>query len=252
MFTFCIQKDIIRVEARDFAKDPADAIREEIHRRYANRVIPNVGLCISLLDILSTSEGAVMYGDGCYYYRTEFRLIIFRPYIGEAILAKVKSQSPEGIVVTVGFFDDILIPPTLLPDYSTFDHDRRSFFWLPSNPDDPSPRPSVKELLSAPEEEKLYLQRKDWVRVRVEEEHWDDTSPTSGKVKSAAVAAGAPGAQGAAQGAQGAQGGQEQQQAGKEEARTNGKPPYSLICSMAEDGTGVLDWWAEDEEGAEE
>lgn len=70
----------------------------------------------------------------------EFRLIVFRPYIGEAILGKVKSQSQEGIVgaslsfpvlraleralmhcasaVTVGFFDDIVIPPSLLPDYS--------------------------------------------------------------------------------------------------------------------------------------
>lgn len=34
------------------------------------QVIPNVGLCISLLDILSTTEGAVMYGDGCLYYRS--------------------------------------------------------------------------------------------------------------------------------------------------------------------------------------
>ena len=28
----------------------------------------------------------------------EFRMIMFRPYIGEAILGKVKSQGPEGIV----------------------------------------------------------------------------------------------------------------------------------------------------------
>lgn len=67
MFTFCIQKvsifflllcyssahslprppqkparpreqDTIRVEAKDFGKDPVAALREEIHRRYANKV----------------------------------------------------------------------------------------------------------------------------------------------------------------------------------------------------------------------
>lgn len=32
------EQDTIRVEARDFHKDPVDAIREEIHRRYANKV----------------------------------------------------------------------------------------------------------------------------------------------------------------------------------------------------------------------
>ncbi|GAA5994435.1 DNA-directed RNA polymerase III subunit RPC25 [Rhodotorula paludigena] len=238
MFTYCIQKDVIRVEPRDFHKDPAEAIREEIHRRYANRVIPNVGLCISLLDILSSSEGAVLYGDGCLYYRCEFRLVVFRPYIGEALVARVKSQSPDGIVVTLGFFDDIHIPPNLLADYTTFDHERRAFFWVPSDQSG-GPRPTVKELLSLDEEQKLYVSRKDWIRVRVEEEHWDDTSPTSGKVKTpATVAAGAPGA------------GQEGQQPVADQVRTNGKAPYSLICSMAEDGMGVLDWWADEGEEA--
>lgn len=36
--TLLPKQDTIRVEARDFHKDPVDAIREEIHRRYANKV----------------------------------------------------------------------------------------------------------------------------------------------------------------------------------------------------------------------
>lgn len=47
-----------------------------------SQVIPNVGLCISLLDILSASEGAVLYGDGCLYYKskshTALRALPFR------------------------------------------------------------------------------------------------------------------------------------------------------------------------------
>lgn len=31
-------QDTIRVQARDFGKDPAEAIKQEIHRRYANKV----------------------------------------------------------------------------------------------------------------------------------------------------------------------------------------------------------------------
>lgn len=30
-------QDTIRVQARDFGKDPAEAIKQEIHRRYANK-----------------------------------------------------------------------------------------------------------------------------------------------------------------------------------------------------------------------
>lgn len=31
-------QDTIKVEPKDFGKDPVDAIKEEIHRRYANKV----------------------------------------------------------------------------------------------------------------------------------------------------------------------------------------------------------------------
>lgn len=33
-------------------------------------MLPDVGLCISLLDILTSTEGAVLYGDGSYYYKS--------------------------------------------------------------------------------------------------------------------------------------------------------------------------------------
>ncbi|GAA6059858.1 hypothetical protein JCM10212_007063 [Sporobolomyces blumeae] len=281
MFTYCIQKDTIKVEPRDFSKDPAQAIQEEIHRRYANKVIPGVGLCISLLDILECTEGAVLYGDGNFYYQTEFRLVMFRPYIGEAIVGKVKSQSPEGIVVSLGFFDDILVPPSLLPDQCAFDQSRRSFFWLPVDSDDlDAPRLSSAELLHKADDEKLFVSKKDWVRIRVEEERFDDSGPSSANAKLGGVGGGGVGGGGGgggaaggmgkdggtagggggpggvagntAGGAGGPQGGEGEGHKGAHDARGLAKSPYSLICSMTEDGTGCLDWWAEDEPGADE
>ncbi|GAA5910688.1 DNA-directed RNA polymerase III subunit RPC25 [Sporobolomyces salmoneus] len=239
MFTYCIQKDTIRVEPRDFAKPPAEAIKEEIHRRYSNKVIPGVGLCISLLDILSCTEGAVLYGDGCFYYQTEFRLIMFRPYIGEAILGKVKSQGSEGIIVTLGFFDDILIPPTLLPDQCGFDGNLREYFWVPLDPESNNTKLSQQELHQIPTDQRLPISKRDWIRIRVEEELFDDTSPTSGAPASG-LANGAPA------GAGGDATGKEVGGAAK------GKSPYRLLCSMTEEGTGCIEWWAEAEPMAED
>jgi hypothetical protein len=68
-----------------------------------------------------------------------FELLTFRPFIGEIFLGKVQSISELGIkgrqaveqitqgsrlsdkspsIVTLGFFDDILIPPAQLPGYT--------------------------------------------------------------------------------------------------------------------------------------
>lgn len=247
MFTFCIQRDTIRVEPRDFGKEPAVAIKEEIHRRYANKVLPDVGLCISLLDILDASEGAVLYGDGCYYYKTEFRLIVFRPFVGEALVGSVRSQSELGITVSLGFFDDILIPPNLLPDHSAFDPKRQSFFWLPptsaspepgAESDEPTaavvaPPPTALELLKSPTSQRMYIEKRDFVKVRIEEEHWDDSGPLTGKAD-APLAVGEVAV-----------------------PKKAGKAPYRLIASMTEQGTGLLDWWdagdeEEEQEGEEE
>ncbi|SCV68036.1 BQ2448_157 [Microbotryum intermedium] len=282
MFTFCIQRDTIRVEPRDFGKDPVVAIREEIQRRYANKVLPEVGLVISLLDILDATEGAVLYGDGCYYYRcrsfrfatcslkepnvalivalhlppAEFRLIVFRPFVGEAFLARVSSQSEEGIKVTVGFFDDILIPPHFLPLDSAFDPSRRAYFFVPAIEDeqgqiDPNRVvPTSEDLRSLHSDDKLYIERKDWLRIRCEQELWHDVSPTNGKSNASAppttLGVGAATGPGGLVNGSGA-GGADPTAAGTL-AVERGRSPYSLICSIREQGLGVLEWWDQDDE----
>ncbi|KAK4046635.1 DNA-directed RNA polymerase III complex subunit Rpc25 [Microbotryomycetes sp. JL201] len=262
MFTFCIQRDTIRVEAREFGKPPGEAIRQEIERRYANKVIPNVGLCVALMDILDATEGAVLYGDGCLYYKCEFRLIMFRPFVGELIIAKVRSQNEQGIRLSIGFFDDILVPTSLLPEWSAFNPAKRAFFWIPEDPENPRPQPPTDaQLLSESDDNKLYIERHDHVRIRVAEEVWQDASPIGTKPPPA-VGTGAAADQSAAitksvgtGGGAGVQAGQGQAGAVGTAGQANGtsksseslaKAPYQLLCSMGEQGTGVIEWWAEE------
>ena len=129
----------------------------ELNKKYANRVLHDVGLCICTFDLSQAGEGKVRYGDGLLWYKglgihflivnlralnnflpVVFRMVVFRPFVSEVIVAKVKSSDQEGIrresaicvdglistltspdsVVTVGFFDDIYIPASYLPQPS--------------------------------------------------------------------------------------------------------------------------------------
>ena len=45
----------------------------------------------------------------------EFRMIVFRPFKGEVMLAKIRSSTPSGINLRTDFFDDIFIPYEELP-----------------------------------------------------------------------------------------------------------------------------------------
>lgn len=45
-----------------------------------------------------------------------FRFIVFRPLLGEVLVGKLRSCSLDGVHVSLGFFDDVLISPECLQE----------------------------------------------------------------------------------------------------------------------------------------
>lgn len=149
------------------------------------------------------------------------------------------------------------------------DPNRRSWFWVVPSEEPDEIRPTDEKLREADDDTKLFIEKRDWVRIRVEEEKWNDAGPTGGRYHHGAGAAGGGGAAAGGGGAAGAGvgggsgnapvppggGGGGGGDGGAPAADTSEMklhPPYALICSMAESGTGVLEWWAEEEEEEEE
>lgn len=52
---------------------------------------------MALFDILEYSGGYVHPGDGAAHYLVKFRLVVFRPFVGEVILGHVKTSESDGI-----------------------------------------------------------------------------------------------------------------------------------------------------------
>lgn len=106
-------QDKIPVHPSQFGLPPEQALINELNKKYANRVLHDVGLCICVFDIAEAGEGKVRYGDGFLWYTGQsqisvqgfrcdalivvFRLTVFRPFPTEVILAKVKSSDENGI-----------------------------------------------------------------------------------------------------------------------------------------------------------
>lgn len=58
----------------------------------------NVGLCIALYDIIEIKDSVILPGDGSSYTEVRFRYIVFRPFIDELIIGKIKSCSSDGVI----------------------------------------------------------------------------------------------------------------------------------------------------------
>ena len=73
MFILSEIEDTVKIVPNDFKKEDSGAITDVLNEKYANKVVQEVGLCICVHDILHTSEGFILYGDGCSYVKGKYQ-----------------------------------------------------------------------------------------------------------------------------------------------------------------------------------
>jgi len=87
MFVLCTLEDKLRVQPGDLGKPTLEAVTAEIERTYIDKVVPDLGLVITLY----VSGGYVFPSDGAAHFDTKFRLVVFKPFIGEVLVGKLKA-----------------------------------------------------------------------------------------------------------------------------------------------------------------
>ncbi|CDS00143.1 related to RPC25-DNA-direcred RNA polymerase III, 25 KD subunit [Sporisorium scitamineum] len=216
MFVLADIQDTISVHPSAFGQPSLTSISDQINVKYANKILVDVGLCISLFDILSCSEGKVRFGDGCLYHHVTFRLVVFRPFTQEVLTGNIKSSDESGIRITLGFFDDIYVPFHLIPKPCAFDHQERAWFWLY----EARTEQIAADPLLSQQDERMYLDTAEAVRFTVESDAFWDAEPGPGA---------APGTDSTAH---------HNHHTAKET-----RPHYSITASIAGSGLGLVSWW---------
>ncbi|TRY88382.1 hypothetical protein DNTS_018298 [Danionella cerebrum] len=134
MFVLVEMEDTVRTPPWGFHRQLNEAIEEELNKKLANKVVYNVGLCICLYDIIKLDDSFIFPGDGASHTK-----------------------------VTLGFFDDIIIPPESLQQPAKFDEGEQVWLW---------------EYETDEGTHDLYMDRGEEIRFRVTDELFIDTSPS--------------------------------------------------------------------------
>ncbi|KAF7653258.1 hypothetical protein LDENG_00085530 [Lucifuga dentata] len=187
--------------------------RNDRETRITAEVVYNVGLCICLYDITKLEDSYIFPGDGASHTKVHFRYVVFHPFLDEILVGKIKYSSQEGVYVTMGFFDDILIPPESLQQPAKFDEAEQVWLW---------------EYETDGGAHDLYMDQGEEIRFRVMDEVFVDTSPTGPA---------------SAQPANPAQPGQSTTPP-VEDSGEKKEAPYMLIGTICEPGLGLLSWWS--------
>ncbi|KAK6171402.1 hypothetical protein SNE40_019598 [Patella caerulea] len=205
MFVLSEMKDTVRIPPWEFKEETTDAIIEILNKKLANKVVYNVGLCIALWDLVKLEDSFIFPGDGASHTNVHFRYVVFRPFVDEILVGKIKGCSKEGVHVSMGFFDDILIPADALQHPARFDEEEQLWAWEYEVDEDTK--------------HQLFMDIGEEIRFRVVDESFVDTTPSgpdttnTDNVDSILTDPDLK------------------------------KPPYTITGSISESGLGCLSWW---------
>ena len=150
----------VKILPENLGKPRLEAITQEIESLYIDKVIKDLGLVITLYEIVSIEGGTVYPGEGSAHFKVEFRVVVFRPFVGEIIEGTLKKADKTGLYVDIGFFSDIFVPEHLMQEPSVFDEDEQLWVWMY-------------------EDAKMFMDLKEPVRIRIQGIKFPDQPRTS-------------------------------------------------------------------------
>ncbi|KAG0681161.1 DNA-directed RNA polymerase III subunit rpc25 [Pichia californica] len=159
MFQLTLISDLIRIPPHLFNLPRELSIKQELNVKHANKIIPKLGLVISIFDLIEYDTGLFRPGDGAMYVTVKCRLLVFKPFVGEIIQGWIEKCTADGIKLNIGFFNDIFIPKALLFENSHFSIDENAWIW------------------KMDEDTTLYLDVNEKINFRIEEEIFTNVKP---------------------------------------------------------------------------
>ncbi|KAJ1610544.1 RPB7 subunit of the RNA polymerase III [Cryptosporidium canis] len=108
--------------------DPLVILRKRINDKYLNKVVKNAGLMIYFIGFDDIGH-AEIDDDGGLLYSVTFKMIAFKPYIGEIIEGVVIGSDSTGLTVSLGFFNDVKIPCSDLREPKSIDSNTKLWSW---------------------------------------------------------------------------------------------------------------------------
>eukprot|EP00730_Choanoeca_flexa_P014167 TRINITY_DN6095_c0_g1_i1.p1 TRINITY_DN6095_c0_g1~~TRINITY_DN6095_c0_g1_i1.p1 ORF type:complete len:210 (+),score=58.98 TRINITY_DN6095_c0_g1_i1:150-779(+) len=209
MFRVAELKDIVRLKPKRFSANRVDALTLEINKKYANKVIYKLGLVICLFDIQEIQESHIFPGDGSAHVFVKFRLIVFRPFVGEYLQGVIEGSTSEHIKVSLNFFRDIFIPSHSMREDMSFDMNRQVWVWDYTDEDG--------------SQHKLDLAKGGSIAFKVMQEDFQDVAPATSRVGDAAAEAALTST--------------------ASPAAYRKQTPYMITGRIDEDGLGMTEWW---------
>jgi DNA-directed RNA polymerase subunit E' len=120
MFYLAEVEDYVRVEPKLFGLATAEAVKEQLKETYSDFQDKDLGIVVDVLDVLDVKDGIIIPGDGAAYYKSEFKLVVFKPELQEMVHGTIEEITNFGAFMNLGVVRGMIHISQTMDDYVSF------------------------------------------------------------------------------------------------------------------------------------
>ena len=120
MFYLSEVEDYIRVEPKLFGLPTIESVEQQLKESYADYYDKEVGKVIAIIDVLEVGEGIIIPGDGAAYYRSRFKLLVWKPELQELTHGIISEITSFGAFMDLGVIKGMIHISQTMDDYVSF------------------------------------------------------------------------------------------------------------------------------------
>jgi len=120
MFYLLDVEDHVRVEPKLFGLPTHEAIEKQLNESYVDRVSKELGFVISVVSVDDVEEGVIIPGDGAAFYRSRFKILVWRPELHEIVFGTISEITNFGAFIDVGSARGMIHISQAMDDYVSF------------------------------------------------------------------------------------------------------------------------------------
>ena len=120
MFYITEIEDFVRVSPSLFALPVDDAILKQLQESYRHHVNKDLGVVVTVLEVLNVGEGVIIPGDGAAYYKCIYKILNYIPEIQELIFCEVAEITNFGAFMSIGPMQGMIHISQTMEDFVSF------------------------------------------------------------------------------------------------------------------------------------
>jgi DNA-directed RNA polymerase subunit E' len=120
MFYLIDVEDFIRVEPKLFGLPTSQAVSEQLKNTYQGYFDKELGFVLAVAGVEEIEEGIIIPGDGAAYYKSNFKLVVWKPEMQELVFGVIEEITNFGAFINLGSANGMIHVSQTMDDYVSF------------------------------------------------------------------------------------------------------------------------------------